>query len=504
MDRRTKLTFWLSAYCFILLIIPLAPKLGFVYNAAADGLAQESIPGTSSQGHPLVLTVQINPPYVSSESNQTRSLYVELQDFDHRTALPNTTYEIWLSRVSVDSGAEFPILHDRFRSQNGPVLIKGSFPPNNNQGDGSISVNGKRETSIEAWVADLNNTIEIASPIFSDAGLYHIRVEILGIGADALNQNPPPEFNSWLNLGYALNSSVLYHDRVFNVTITSYYDKVNDYRFDEKSETISWSTPFFWNLTQINAGNTFVHEEIKVPKSFIDMLNISSFSGSVNSQELNGAGMSIDSYTFPNATVIHYVINKHTLLELAANSTDSVNEQDIAKKLSFNLFLNVPLQAANFNGVGTETTNRHASVWVGFTPSQLTSDPNTDLRFQFYAIEKGNQVPIVGDVHYNLKIFGSNGIQLVTANDLLAANATDERILNFSSSNNFRVVVEITGIETKSGFNKQFNGVAISEIAVPEFQISQFGFGMLATGGLVLFGIFHSRVSRLVFSKKGH
>src|ERR1051326_5952790 len=134
--------------------MPEVPRLGFLNSAAADGLAQESIPGTSSQGHPLILTVQIVPPYVFSESNQTRSLYVELQDLDHRAAITNTTYEIWLSRVSMGPGAEFPILHDRFHSQNGPLLIKGSSPSITTQGDGSMPVDGKRDASIEAWIAD--------------------------------------------------------------------------------------------------------------------------------------------------------------------------------------------------------------------------------------------------------------------------------------------------------------------------------------------------------------
>ena len=46
----------------------------------------------------------------------------------------------------------------------------------------------------------------------------------------------------------------------------SYYDKLNNISFDNKSGKMQFDMPFDWDISRINKTGIFVHEEVFVPK----------------------------------------------------------------------------------------------------------------------------------------------------------------------------------------------------------------------------------------------
>jgi len=78
--------------------------------------------------------------------------------------------------------------------------------------------------------------------------------------------------------------------------------------------------PFDWNLSRIKQQNIFVHEELRLPKtwkSFVGSGFAGSFNATVNGIPVTGRSLAIDPFSFPNALVLHYLINKDDIIKIA-------------------------------------------------------------------------------------------------------------------------------------------------------------------------------------------
>jgi hypothetical protein len=78
--------------------------------------------------------------------------------------------------------------------------------------------------------------------------------------------------------------------------------------------------PFDWNLSRIKKQNIFVHEELRLPKSwksFVGSGFAGSFNATVNGVPVTGRSLAIDPFSYPNAIVLHYLINKNDLINIA-------------------------------------------------------------------------------------------------------------------------------------------------------------------------------------------
>src|SRR5262249_39421254 len=126
----------------------------------------------------------------------------------------------------------------------------------------------------------------------------------------------------------------------YNTTLVSYYDKASGFRLDPSGQTFSWNMPFDWNASRIKAAPTFlVHEELRMPKSMPGFGSTNSFTATVNGQTLPSKLLLVDPYSYPNAVVVHYLLGKTDV----ANIADKLTGQ---KEMNFTL---APATAENQN-----------------------------------------------------------------------------------------------------------------------------------------------------------
>jgi hypothetical protein len=191
---------------------------------------------------------------------------------------------------------------------------------------GQLQLFGTRDPFQNALLADPGGTVNVRGPILTDGGLYHIQINIFGIDNDRnifLPENAP-KFDSYLSIG-----DISYHNLTqqngqnYNVTLISYYDEIEEFNYDPQTQQISWIMPFDWNTTRIRDQNIFVHEEIKLPNKLLEdefgSKSAAIFNATLNGQPLAGRALAVDPFTSTNATIIHYLINKNQILELANN-----------------------------------------------------------------------------------------------------------------------------------------------------------------------------------------
>jgi hypothetical protein len=117
-----------------------------------------------------------------------------------------------------------------------------------------------------------------------------------------------------LSVGDVGNKTISIGDKQVPVDIISYYDKINDFRFDNKSMQIQFDMPFNWDTSRLNNTNIFVHQEITVPTSN-DFSSKRSYSATVNGIDVSKSIMLDNSN--PKQDVIHIMLSKNQIIQAA-------------------------------------------------------------------------------------------------------------------------------------------------------------------------------------------
>lgn len=188
--------------------------------------------------------------------------------------------------------------------------------------NGPITILAEHDPNLKSWLADSSGNILIRGPIFLHGGLFHFHVEILTMDSDTMLFTPQqsPKFDASLSLGDVYQNNWNYQNQKYNTTVISYCDKLNGVDFQPTNKSFTWSMPFDYNLTRIKRQSIFVHEEMRLPKSWKGIGDVSHFNATVNGQPLSGRSLAIDPFSFPNALVVHYLVNKDDILKLASNA----------------------------------------------------------------------------------------------------------------------------------------------------------------------------------------
>jgi len=226
-------------YCSILPSLWTKPAFG-------DGLTQEQL--TASLGNRKAdLLIKMIPSVVTTDTLQKgQKPVVEFRLFDSNTnkSFSHVTYYIIIEK----DGKR--LLADLFHDHNGDLKIL--INPTNAS---RVYISGLQDLLLGAYIGTSDKPVTASGPIFTKGGLYHFVARIETVNADStlLPDNQEPVYDSWLSIGIAVN-----HQN----------DKLNNVTFHPSNGSIDWSMPFNWNLTRIKQQPIFVHEEIRLPKSW--------------------------------------------------------------------------------------------------------------------------------------------------------------------------------------------------------------------------------------------
>lgn len=456
-----------------------------------DGLTAENLPPATVGDRKASLFVKISPPILTTESQGNAFLQFRLFDERNNQTIKFVTYEISIRKANTPPDSR-PLLRDFFQAPNGLLTIK--VEPTES---GSVQLLGDRDPFLGALVADPGGTVNVRGPILTDGGLYHIEVRIFGIDnvRNIFKPEDAPKYDSYLSIGDVTSHNLTYNSRPYNSTLISYYDVIEDFNYNPQTQNISWSMPFDWNTTRIGEQNIFVHEEIKLPNAFLEAINASTspatFTANVNSQPLIGRALAIDPFSSPNATVVHYLINKNQILEMAANLTNnrvngttnpnntstgnSTVENILEPNLNFMSFSLSPHAQGNAtqstsSDLTTDTGGIHAAV--SWKPSQLEAGRQSTVHINFSDAFSGE--PLLANVLYDMSIIYSNGTEVLKMDNLTAINATDSRAVSFPADAIYQIEVDVKGIirDNQGSPDTTRSGIARGYVVVPEFSSS--------------------------------
>ena len=456
-----------------------------IQKAYADGLTQENLPPTSLQGRQASLFVKVNPPILTSAARQNTYMQFRLFDANNNQTFKWVTYNIQVTKGIAEAGK--PIMQDFFQAPNGLLTLKIEPSP------GQIVVSGNQDPFLNAWVADPGGTVNIRGPLLLDGGLYHFHITIFAIDNPRGILGTSKSFDSWLSVGDVSNENLPYNGQNYNATIISYYDKIQDFKFDPAKKTFTWAMPFDWNTSRIQKNNIFVHEEVRIPKSLPGIGDSPYYNASANGELLTGRKLALDPYSFQSAMTLHYLLNKQDILQMASkvnsggDANAAVGKNNNSSQMTFSLSPASQAPVQTTSEMVTDTGG--IGVATEWSPSQLNAAPQqSTVKLRFSDAFTGT--PLNSDVLYNLNIIDSTtGKTVYTKDNLIAKGGTDNQTINFPSNAKYNVQVAVKGL-SKPGqqqvVDQTRNGVARGVVVVPEFPtISSVTITFLVLGAII-------------------
>jgi hypothetical protein len=204
----------------------------------------------------------------------------------------------------------------------------------------------------------------------------------------------------------------------------------------------------------------FVHEEVRVPKAWVGVGDANTFDAKVNGKPIAGRMLAIDPFSDENNLILHFLINKNDILDMAKNNPPA------DAKMAFSFSPTGSSGEQTSGEISTDTGGVH--VLLNWTPDQLKAGAETKLNMQFVDAFAGTN--ITDDVKYDLKVFDNTGKEVFTKADQTAKGGAGEQTLNFPADASYRVEVAVKGL-VKEGQAPDLtrNGVARGTVVVPEF-----------------------------------
>lgn len=444
-----------------------------VSHAYGDGFTQEVMPPASVGNKKVTLFVKINPPVITSASNQDRYLYFRWFDANNNQTIQHTTFLLVVAKH------DKPLMQAILHSHTGILTLK--INPSNDPK--SWAINGTEAPFLDGvmYIPYDGKPLDVTAPILGDGGLYHIYTLLATIDSDSniFTPHDAPRFDSYLSVGDVSNHTISYNGKQYNMTLVSYYDKASNFGFDTSKVTASWSMPFDWNLTRASGNPIFVHEEIRIPKTFSEFVNNPTFGATVNGVAIPQKELVADPYSNDNYMTLHILLNRDDLASLAK---DSINDT-----------MNFAVSARNekvktSNAILTDFGGWGANLW--WSPNNLEPGAQSSLRVSFFDALSGKNV--LGDVTYDLAILDS-GDTIISKTGIVARNGTDIQQITLPTNGIYSVQVNVRSISTNGFVDTSRVGVGRGDLVIPSTvnteTVPEFGylaglvmiFGMLVT-----------------------
>jgi len=416
---------------FILFNILLLNPIDYAFS---DGLFEERLPPASVGDREASLYTKINPPVLTSDTKE--NAFFELRLFDAKTD-ENIKFVSYF--IAVEKNDKL-LMRDLFHSPTGPLKLK--INPTSSE---SISVFGSTEPFLGGWTSETGD-ITINGPLLLEGGLYHFAIEIFGIDnpRNIFTPENAPRFDSWLSVGDVYRDNIIDSEKKYNITLISYYDQIQNFKYDSQQSDMSWIMPFNWDLKRIQDNNIFVHEEIKIPKTFTKFSETNAFDAVVNGNPLVGRSIALDPFTEENNFIIHLLLNKAEIIKIAEtinNDAKNNNTNNTASTMTFSLS---PAQQKIVETT-SEVVSDTGGILVNFKwDEQILSNQDTNLQLRFSDALSTEEIN--GDIKYDIIVYDKSGNKIITKQDLIAQNATDSQVIKFPSKGIYQMELNIKDI----------------------------------------------------------
>jgi len=240
----------------------------------------------------------------------------------------------------------------------------------------------------------------ITGPIFDKGGLYNIKVHIEGASSPKTQVAEVLTYDTFVSIAQEQDFFIkTAQAQQIPVSVKTYYDDVENFKFDTKDSSISFDMPFNWDPNYVKTVQV-VHEEIHVPKSFTAYAEGKQFKGLVDNVEVDKRVLLIDPYSFEDLNVIHFLVSG---TELQRINNELGMSHHTGKIMSFKL---VPQSQVSKNSFEIKFDS-DAIALISWDSSYGAGDK---IPFEISFFDESGK--LLKNIHYGFTITDKNGKEL--------------------------------------------------------------------------------------------
>ena len=382
-------------FCLSVILVLISISVPIMNSVYGHGVGSETFPPVELDGK--MVTLEVSSSQNDPEKNDDQQISISLIDFDSKITLRDVTFLIKSER-----GEKF-LFEKEFKADNGFIVF--NFISENTD---SVQLEEEQESNLFGSLLGLDSRmIHVKGPKLSEGGLYKFDISVLTANGYSNILNDPLVFNAGISIPQTTKHVV--NDPNFGeqyVEVITYYDEIRNFDYEPTSRKISFDMPFEWSLTNINQTSV-VHEEIRVPDTFGDLL-VSGYTMYVNDVKLDADIVNIDDF-FGDHRVVHFIIHQKALLDVL-ETLDSENKMK---------FVIAPdRDDAHLSSV---TDNGQFRILVSWDPENLKSNSLATILFDVTDIFLKNK-PVATNYDFSI----TQGSKIIFEQSGISTDSKDE------------------------------------------------------------------------------
>ena len=388
----------LTAITAILVIPAVAAQ-----SVSGHGLGGDQAPPISFAGMEVTVRTDITPADITIDEIDDVNMKIRFFDTLTDTTLEKVTY-----RVEMWRGGDL-LARNLFYDLDGNLDVE--IRPNPECNEESLSkctiYGGSQHVSAPGALFvygvpcngenyDICARPTITGPIFEKGGLYNVRIDIVGATSPKIQLAEELSYETFVSVAQEQSFVIqTAHAEEVPVIIKTYYDDVKNFEFDPLDNSMTFDMAFDWSSEYVDLVPV-VHEEVRVPKSFVPYAEGKQFQGYVNGVEIDQRALLNDPYSFEDTNIMHFLITNSELQKIRATmDADKLAEQNMNLKL-------VPLDevsknASEFYLVDLESMQNPTPTTVNISWDGKYG-AGDDIPFEFTFFDPDRQ--LINDVWY--------------------------------------------------------------------------------------------------------
>jgi len=306
----------------------------------------------------------------------------------------------------------------------------------------------------------------ITGPIFVEGGLYNIRVDIEAATSPRTVLAERLSYDTFVSIAQEQNFFFqTANAEEIPVIIKTYYDEVDNFKFDSSDNSIYFDMPFDWSPDYIDLVQV-VHEEVRVPKDFAPYAEGKQFKGYVNGIEIDQRALLNDPYSFEDTNIVHFLITNKELKKIN-ESLGSSNQDSKIMKLKLVPQSEVSKTSTEFYLVDTENNEQvPTTVNVSWDGRYGAGD---EIPFEITFFDENRN--LLKDVRYAYSLIDENDQEIETNSGddvnnpgIISTEGIDIPKIYVPSEGNYRLDILVFGIGLDYDPTYSGIGTAIIEI----------------------------------------
>ncbi len=347
---------------FLIIIAALFILPSLLVAAYGHGLFGETLPPVSIQNRNVTFSINTvltpGPP-----AKADKVVTIQLYETNTKNPIKDVTFF-----VRALKGGKVLFEHE-FQRDTGNLVMAISTTES---GDVSIWEQDRILTRMfGAFTGGNADSALIKGPIFNSGGLYNFHVEILTADTYQYRLYSPVKYDPAISIPDTTSYQI--DDKNYGkqtIKIITYYDQVSNFQYLPETKSIKFWMPFDWSQDNIKQVSV-VHEEIRIPRSFGDLL-VTKYAADVNNLPLPKSAITVDDYSTDDR-IVHIILNKPELQDLSKMHENTKQGMEFALKPSAEI--GFPLTVL--------TRNAQYKVSLSWDPPNLVSGSKTKFSFDF-------------------------------------------------------------------------------------------------------------------------